>query len=70
VSQPNQTAQPPSGPQLIAILKLLQSNLPARFETMDHQTVVMRARYAMLMDKGFTEHQAIHLCVQDWGNCI
>ena len=64
------TPAPPSGPEIIEIVRKLSSNMAARAELLNHQTVVIRARYNLLVDKGFTEEQAVYLCTHDWGSAL
>jgi hypothetical protein len=64
------TTSPPTGPEIIEIVRKLSSNMAARAELLNHQTVVIRARYNLLVDKGFTEEQALYLCTQDWGSAL
>ena len=67
--QPNNNASM-SGPDMIKVLKQLQSNFETRIEVFDHQTVVLRVRYNLLIDRGFTDAQALYLCTQDWTNAL
>lgn len=68
--KPTTGSQPPTGPEIIEIVRKLSTNMEARVELLNHQTVVIRARYNLLVDKGFTEGQALLLCTQDWSNAI
>jgi hypothetical protein len=67
---PKPPPQMPSGPQVINIVKNLSANFEARAEFFNHQTVVIRTRYALLLDKGFTDVQALELCTRNWENCL
>ena len=72
MSQPTPTPtpkQPLTGPQILEVLKKLVVD-DTRLEFINHQTVVMRARYNLLMDKGFSEPQALYLCTLDWSNVV
>lgn len=55
---------------MIAALKDLQKNVEVRLELFEHQSTMLRARYNLCIDKGFTDTQALFLCTQDWGHAI
>lgn len=68
------TPKPPdnsfNGPKLLGALKEADKNFQARYEFWHHQTRILRARYNLLLEQGFTEAQALHLITQDWNHCV
>lgn len=61
---------PFNGPAMIEGLRNLQKNAEVRMEMFEHQSTMLRARYNMCMDKGFTDAQSLFLCYQDWSHAI
>lgn len=68
----NQHAPKPDerGPHIIEALKALQSNMDARYKLFNHQSHILYTRYRLLLERGFTEHQALYLCDRDWSNAL
>lgn len=50
--------------KLALAVRSLRENMPAMLEYSVLHAAILRARYETLLDKGFTEAQALHLCTQ------
>lgn len=59
-----------AGAKIIEALKHLQGTMDARYEMLEHQSRVLRIRYNMLVERGFTAEQALYLCDKDWSNAL
>lgn len=61
-----QTEQQKAGAAQLAAIKQLKENWPATLELIVLQAMSCRARYDEALLQGFTEAQALELCVKRW----
>jgi hypothetical protein len=59
-----------AGAKIIQALKHFQGTMDARYELFEHQSRILRMRYLMRIDRGFTAEQALYLCDKDWSNAV
>jgi hypothetical protein len=70
--KPNQPYQQPmsaqqqEGAKVIETLKTLENGFMLRVEVFAYQVRVIHAKYTVCKEQGFTEEQALQLCLKDW----
>jgi hypothetical protein len=53
--------------KLLQLVQALETGWQSRRELLLYQSKVLKAKYEHCVEQGFSEQQALALCIQEWG---